>query len=169
MKLLDKSNSIFDRILNVLAFLAAATIIFTMLLVTAEVVMRYFLNLSLVWGVEITEYLLLYMTFLGTAWLLKREGHVKVEILASQLNPRAQTLLSIITSILGAMMFLVITWFGAEVTHDHWVRHVVYPETVTGVPKAVILAVIPAGSFLLFIQFLRRTYRYLESWRASPE
>ena len=79
MKILAKVGTIFDRTIGYLAFVAAIIIILTMLAVSAQIVMRYFLNRPMIWVMEITEISLLFITFLGTAWLLRREGHVKID------------------------------------------------------------------------------------------
>jgi TRAP-type C4-dicarboxylate transport system permease small subunit len=164
MKLSTKVNSIFDRTIDLLAFLAAIMIIFTMLLVSAEVVMRYFLRRPIAWDVEITEYLLLYITFLAAAWVLKREGHVRIDILLNRLTPRSQAMLGIITSILGILICGALVWYGTLVTWDHFLRQVTYARSLLEVPYYPILAIIPVGSLLLMLQFVRRT---LDTWRGS--
>ena len=107
----------------------------------------------------------MFLTLLGATWLLKLEGHVKMDLLVNQLNPRTQALLNIITSILGAIICLVIAWYGTEVTWSQFQKGITYP-TVLEPPVFIILSVIPIGYFLLFIQFLRRTYSFLRKLSA---
>jgi len=165
MKWLAKASAIFDRILDILVFLACVLLMSAVALVASDVVSRYFFHRPIIWSVEITEYSLLYITFLGTAWLLREEGHVKVDVVLNELNPKNQNLVNIITSILGAMVCLVIAWYGAEITLDHFQRGIPAIE-ILHTPYFIILGIIPVGSFLLFIQFLRRTHKYLKDWRA---
>ena len=160
MKLLAKASAIFDRVIDFLVFLACLLLMFAVVMVGLDVALRYFFGRPIIWAVEITEYSLLYIAFLGAAWLLKKEGHVRVDVVLNLLNPRNQTLVNIITSILGAMVCLVIAWYGAEITWDHFVRGVPSIQLLH-TPRFLILMIIPIGSFLLFIQFLRRTYGYL--------
>lgn len=167
MKLLTKVTAIFDRTISLLAFLAAILLILIMLSVSAEVFMRQSLARPIVGVLEITEISLLFITFLGAAWVLKIDKHVKIDLLLNRLNPRAQALLNMITSILCTIGCLIITWYGVRVTWDYF-RSGYYFSTPLETPQFVILCVIPIGSFLLVIQFLRRTYEYLEGWRASP-
>ena len=167
MKLLAKAGTIFDRTTNFLAFVAAVLIIFTMLSVSVDVFMRYFLQRPMIWVLEVTEIILLFITFLGTAWLLRREGHVKVDIVLSHLNPRTQTLLGIISSIIGIIVCVVLVWYGTQVSYDY-IQRGLYEPTLLEIPKGPLLAIIPVGSFLLLIQFLRRTYGHLQHWTASP-
>ena len=166
MKLITRGTTIFDRTLDLLAVLAGTLLIFTMLAISYDVVFRYFLNRPLGWVVEISEYVLLYITFLGTAWLLRREGHVKIDIVFNRLSSRNQSLLNIVTSIIAAIACLALAWWGVDVTLDNFQRNLVIRETLD-VPKFILIAVIPLGSFLLFAQFLRRAYGNLASWRLT--
>ena len=168
MRLLAKVSAIFDRTLDLLVFLACILFVFMMLSVDAEVIMRYFLHRPLIWVLEITEICLLYITLLGATWVLKREGHVKMDIVINRLRPRTQSLLGIISSIIVVVVFAVVAWYGAEVTWDHFLRGT-YRGTIMEIPNAYVLVIIPVGSFLLFVQFLRRTYGYLRSWRAGTK
>jgi C4-dicarboxylate transporter DctQ subunit len=165
MKLQNKVPFIFDQILNALAFVASILIILAAVSVCIEIVARYFFNHPQIWVVETTEYSLLFITFLGTAWLQREEGHVKVDLLLSRLNPRTQITVNIVTSIACAIIFSIITWYGVKTTWSYFQLNYHLP-TILSPPQYIIIAIIPLGSFLLFIQFLRRTYRYITSQKA---
>ena len=57
--------------LSALMFIGAAILAFLMLAVCWDVVARTIVGKPLIWLLEFTEYGLLYMTFLCTAWVLK--------------------------------------------------------------------------------------------------
>jgi len=165
LKLLTKAGAIFDRILGVFMWIASSIFVGAMLIVCFDVVLRYFFNRPLIWAGEICEYILLGIAFFSAAWILKEEGHIKVEFVLAHLKPRNQALLNTITSILAAVVLLIITWYAAEITWDNFVRGVPIMRSLW-IPKSPLLAVITLGSFLLFVQFLRRANGYLKSWRA---
>ena len=160
MKRVTKFTSIFERTIGSLAFLGAITLAFTMLIVVYDVIMRYVLNRPSAWVSEIVAYALLYLTFLGTAWVLKEEGHIKMDLVLNRLNPGTQVWLNIITSVIGAIICLVVTWYGIKVTWDHFQEGLYYAGALE-LPKFITLAIIPIGTFLLFIQFLRRSYGFM--------
>lgn len=155
MELSRKINAVFDRVLDVLAWLAGMLIILIMLFVSAETVSRYFLNLPIPGLDEISEIVIVYITFLGTAWLLREEGHIAIDSVLVRLAPKIQRWLNIISSLLGASMCLVLVWYGTATTLDLWGKGVVSP-TVLKIPVAICTAIIPIGSVLLVFQFLRR-------------
>ncbi|MFC2067608.1 TRAP transporter small permease subunit [Chloroflexota bacterium] len=162
MNLVRKVKTFFDSINNLLATLAGILVIFIMLSVVYDVVMRYFLQYRVTWTLEITSYCLLFITFLGTAWVLRREGHVKMDLLLNRLKPKHQATVNIITSIICAIVCLIVAWYSAETTWSSFqIQYRMASELRP--PQYLTLFVIPMGSFLLFIQFLRRAYGYLRS------
>ena len=159
--------AIFDHTINFLAYLSGATIVLVTLLIFTDVTVRAsFRGVSLPWVIEISEYLMIYITFLGTTWLLKREGHVKMDLVVNRLTPRNQAMLNAATSIIGLILCLTLTWFGALVTWDYFQRGVYRGFGLIRPPIFIFLAIIPVGSFLLSIQFVRRAYGYLIGRRA---
>ena len=165
MKLQTRVSAIFDRTSNLLAFFGASLIIFIMLAVSLEITVRQFLGISVRGLLEVTEYALLYITFSGAAWLLKREGHVKMDLVLNRLRPRAQSILNMITSAVSAIALLIIVRYSARATWEYFLNDYYVPGLLEP-PQWAILIIIPIGSLLVSIQFLRRTYGYLTNWRA---
>ena len=151
---------IFDRTLNVMTFLAGILLVFIMLSVCLEVILRSFINRPQICVTEVTECLLLYITFLGTAWLLREEGHVKVDIVLNRLKPQTTAFLGIISSIMGVLVSITLTIYGFNVTWDYFQRGI-YTPTALEIPVSAILLIIPIGSLMLFIQFIRRTGKFV--------
>ena len=162
-----KAGTIFDHVIKSLTWLACALILLAILAVSVGVVMRYFFNCPIVWVLEICEYILLYIVFLGTAWVLREEGHVKVSFLVDRLSPKTQAMVNVITSILGIAGCLALSIYGTQVTWDYFQRGVPTLEFLK-LPKFLVLMIIPIGSSLLTVQFLRRSYGYLRTWRSLP-
>ncbi|MFC1868406.1 TRAP transporter small permease [Thermodesulfobacteriota bacterium] len=159
---LARIGNLFDRILDIAAFLAAAMIAFAAVVVCAEVLIRYFIGETLPWVIDICAILLLYVTLLSAAWLSRSEGHVIMDLLINRLNPRYKLVLNIFTSIVGAIIFGFLTWYGAKTTWIYYKMGYWMPTTLE-TPKFLVLIIIPIGSFLLFIQLIRKTCSYLRS------
>lgn len=157
MKLSGVLWKAFDHLLGAMAGLGMVILTGLMLAVCWEVITRYFLGQGSVWVIEFSEYALLYMTFLGTAWLLKREGHVEMDIFTVQLSEKRARHIRGIVSIFGALLCLVLTWFGGAVALDH-LRRGLHQPTLMAPPDFPLFAVIPVGFFFLSVQFLRRAF-----------
>lgn len=165
---LEKIGCGFDYINRIFIGISCLLLIFDMVLICAEVVARKFFQYSIPGAIELTEYSLLYITFLGAAWMLRREGHIKMDMILNALNLRVQSILSTITSVIGAIICVVLTWYSAELTWDQ-IQTGHFRPTTLEIPVAFTIAIIPIGSFLLFVEFLRRGLRYGKNWRAVEQ
>ena len=139
-----------ENILAGAAMMVLGLIIFSVCL---EIIMRYFFNRPLSWVVELTEYGLLYVTFLGAAWLLRTGGHVQVDIIVNFMSERWRKRCAVFSSAVGLVVSLVLTVFGVVVTYDHLVRGI-YKPTILEFPTGVVLAAVPLGSLFLSARFL---------------
>jgi TRAP-type C4-dicarboxylate transport system permease small subunit len=164
MEILRLCGRLFDRLLDILIVLAIAILIFGWLSVCFEVIMRYFAGQPQIWVIETVEYILLYICFLGAAWLLREEGHVKVDVLLNWLSPKNQALVNTITSGLATILWLIFTWYSGGTTLKALQKEL-YTATILEIPKAPLYAIMPVGSFLLCVQFLRRTYGYMMNYK----
>ncbi|MFC2068438.1 TRAP transporter small permease [Chloroflexota bacterium] len=167
MKLLTKVVSFFDYSVNAFAFLAAIILVFLWGLLSAEVILRFLTGNSILWYIEISENFIFIIAFLSAAWLLKKEGHIKIDIISSQLKPKAQALLNASTSIIGIIICLLLVWSGLQVAIDDFQRNVLTTTVLQHVTWPI-YAIIALGMLLLFYQFCRRTYNNLIIWR-KPE
>ena len=165
MKLGRKVISVFDKTSGGAAFFAASLLVVIMITVFISVVMRYFLGESIPWVIGYCEVGLVYITFFAAAWVLKREGHVKVDLILSRLGPKSQSSLGILSSTVGAIICLPIVWFGAQVAWDYFRCGWYYTEFYD-IPAAPVVVAIPVGFLLLFFQLCRRVRGYLNDWRS---
>ena len=159
MGLLSRTLKWVDRAIDAMAVLAGLLLCFMMCSICYEVVVRAVGLRPPVWVTEITEYILLYVTFLGAAWVLKAEGHVRVDVAVNRFNTRNRVRINTGTSLLGAVVCLVLIWYGTETTWDFFTRGIPVIKSLS-VPKFLFLGIIPVGSFFLCIQFLRKTHAF---------
>lgn len=161
MKFLSKAWSVFDRIIEIFAAFTALIIILLMLMICADVFMRFFFNKPISGVTEISEYCLLYITFLAATWLLKDERHVKIDILLQMSSPRKRALINFATSVICAIACLILVWYGSTIILEH-IRLKIRLSTILMPPSYIIIGIIPFGYLLLFIQLLRRSYQFLK-------
>jgi TRAP-type mannitol/chloroaromatic compound transport system permease small subunit len=69
----------------------------------ANALLRYTLNISSNAWLELQWYMFAATVMLGAPWVLKHNGHVRVDILYSRLKPRAQATLDLV----GMLVFLL--------------------------------------------------------------
>ena len=137
--------------------LGALLLLFVTFSITYSIVTRQMGLGSPIWVFQFNEYSLLWITFLGTAWLLAENKHVQISLLTNILGKRVNKGLDIIHNVVGFVLCGVLAWYGYFSTKDHLLRNVIDTQAVD-VPKWIILAVIPFGFVLLSLQFLKKLY-----------
>jgi len=165
MELSSKMGRLLDRVMEGFAWFAGFLMMFALITVCVDVVMRYFFNNPTGWVLQFSEYILLYIPFLAAAYVLKEESHIKIDIVLNQLSEKAQTLMNVVTSTLGFFVLVVLTYYGALITFDYYQRKVPTIEYLK-IPEYLVIIVIPIGCFLFSIQFIRRAHKYYRILRA---
>lgn len=156
---------LFDLVVNALAVVAALLIGAVMIMVSGAVISRYFFGDPQAWVIEISEYSLLYCTLLGAAWVLRQEGHTRVDIVLNALKPRHRALLNTYTSVLGILACLILLYYSSLTLYSTYERGLVLFK-IFETPKYLPLAVIPVGSFFLVLQFVRRAVGYYQEFKS---
>lgn len=164
MKVLARVELAFGWALGALMALAGALLIFLMLAVVWEVALRYFVGRPTSWVIEISGYILVFIPFLVGAWLLRNEGHVKMDLLLNALPVNAQIVINAVTSVVGSLACFILTYAG--------IRYIIAlvetnsrTPTPLMLPRAPIAAIVVFGSLLMALEFLFRARRYVESLR----
>jgi C4-dicarboxylate transporter DctQ subunit len=156
--MLDQLSKGLDYIENVFAFIGAILLAFATITVVMEVVTRYFFNYSFMWVNEISEYILLYIPFLGAAWLLRSNGHITVDIIEELLSRRLRYISDIFIALVGIFICIIFVWYGAITTADVFNRDI-RSLTVLQTPQVYVVIVIPVGAFVLMLEFIRKLHR----------
>jgi TRAP-type C4-dicarboxylate transport system permease small subunit len=155
-----KNRGILDWIIDTMAFIAGLLLVATVLIESLEIFMRYFVKRPQVWSMEACEYILFGIAFLGAPWLLKRGGHVSVDILVERLSLKSKSFLGLLSTGIGMFVSALICWFGLVTSWDCYITGVVVTKTFS-IPKHYFLPFISLGYFFLLIEFGRQFFRNL--------
>jgi TRAP-type C4-dicarboxylate transport system permease small subunit len=164
MKSLTWLGKIFDQINIAMVVISAILILGLTFVVGADITLRYVFLRPLGWVKEVSEYILVALGFLVAAWILNDDGHVKMDLLLTKVSPRTQIIMNLITSILSIFVVLIVTWFSLRVIIDFYRTKLVTPSVLEP-QKWVLLIPIFVGSLLLAIQFIRRTFYFINRWK----
>ena len=133
-------------------------------IVSYDVLMRYFLKRATFWAGEIATYMMLYITLFTTAWLVRKNRHVKIAFFLKRVSSRAQKTLACITSLIAAGVCVTLTCFGIFST----IYFMDYKTpTLLALPKGSILIAIPIGFFFTAVEFAIRAFESMRECRKS--
>ena len=144
---------LFLRLSAPFGYVSAILVLLMMLTVIYDVVARLAFRAPTLWAIDINEYLLVYLTFIPAAWILLRDGHVKVELVISRLGPRTQRVMGFVTDLMGFSYCVILTWQSWLVAQDA-LRGGYQFSTALSMPQFPIFVIIPIGSALLGLAFL---------------
>ncbi|MBP1733239.1 MAG: hypothetical protein H6Q55_3668 [Deltaproteobacteria bacterium] len=147
----------FDKLSDVMAGLAGVILVFICTAMCYTIGMRFLFRKTTIWITQTTEYALLWIVFLGTTWLLREGGHITTDIIYSHLPDKARRRLDIVMFVAGAIACMTMVYFGIDHVRECIERNVTDVRAVT-LPKWPIFIIIPIGSALLTIQFLRMAW-----------
>lgn len=128
------------------------------ILVFTQFFSRYVLNDSVAWTEEVARYLLIILTFIGSAGAVRRGKHIRVEALEMALPPRGRRVLWAVQD-LGRLAF----WgFGAWISVDLSERMGVMPMDSLNASLAWVYWPVAAGFAGMF---LRECWWVWRRWR----
>lgn len=156
----------YNRLLDWMAVAGAIILGLMAFWISYDVLMRKIFNAPTIWASDLSEYGLLWATFLGTGWLVREGGHVEIDILTSRLNLRWQHVFGVIGALIAAGSSAVMLWQGIDLTIDALVRGQTMART-WNVPRWLVWSIIPIGSFFLTIEWVRVALRSFRATRGD--
>lgn len=155
---IDSIRRLFSRINLVCAALGAALLFGVAAIICFEVTVRAVGGASRLWVIEVSEYALLFITFLGAPYLLEKNKHVVLDLLYNRLTGIPKSVIRFINASLGFFACAVVTYVGIGVVAEQYmvgVREV----TVMRPLSWWITAAFPLGTGLMTIQFADQMLR----------
>ena len=134
---------------------AVAWLVLVAVLVSAgNALMRYAFSMSSNAWLEIQWYLFSAIFLLAAGWTLKRNAHVRIDVVSSRLSPRAQAWIDILGGIFFLMpMAVLILYFSWPMFMQSYIGHEVSGDA-GGLVRWPVKLLIPAGFALLVLQGL---------------
>jgi C4-dicarboxylate transporter, DctQ subunit len=161
-------SKMLDGLLTGLAALAGLILVFITFSISYGIITRAMGFQSPVWIVQFNEYSLLWMTFLGSAWILSRRKHVAMDVLTGQLSPRSRRFAEILHGFMGVGLCGILFYYSTLMTLNLYQRGVTDVQAMD-VPKYLVIMVIPIGFLVLILQFFRNLTASLRGTGVSPK
>lgn len=156
-----KSKSVFEWIIDAMAFVAGMMLVALVLIVSVEICARYFFQSPQVWTVEVCEYLLFSIAFFGAPWLLKAGGHVHIDIFTGRFGNKAKQVMGLFSKGAGSCVSVVIVWTALKVAIESYKTGVLLTKTIS-IPQYPFILLIALGYLCLFLEFSRQFLSHLK-------
>ncbi len=140
--------------LGAMALIASATLMWLMVATVASVAMRNAGMQPFAWLFTSTEYGLLYMTMLGAPWLVRKRGHVHIELVTAALPPVARRVLSRLVALGCVAVCAILAWKGAELVQTNIERRD-FDVRAYFFPRWMLTIAFPVSFGLMAVEFAR--------------
>jgi TRAP-type C4-dicarboxylate transport system permease small subunit len=158
--------ALFDRLVDIMAGLAGAILLFITAAVCYTIGMRYLFTKTTIWIMPITEYALLWIVFLATPWLLREGGHVITEILYAHLGVKTRQVLDSTVFSISGLACTIMVLLGSHHMYECIINNVTDVRAII-VPKSIVFSIVPVGSLFLTVQFFRMAWNRFAELRAG--
>ena len=151
---MKKVTDIFDKIDSVFFFIAQIAVLIMMLLTTADAIMRYVFNQAIMGAYHFSEnYLMVIVVFLSMSYVMKMEGHIRIDIFLQYLPKKLVKVFDIIYPMLAAALMFAIAYQGMNMTIENYVNKSV---AVGLIPWPIWLSWIwvPIGAYMFTLRLL---------------
>ena len=121
-------------------------------------VQDWLLGLNFGWAQELCIIMFVWMAKFGAAYGVRTGIHVGVDVLINSLNDRVRAWFVLFGLMAGALFTAIIGSFGA-----HFVWELMHTEQVSAdleLPKWIVYACIPLGSYLMCYRFLQTAWNF---------
>lgn len=159
----NEKKNMLDRFLDLCLAIVNVLLGLLIVIVIVDVIMTFFFDAPLKWALEVSEYALAFITFLGAGWLMREEGHLRFDMVIEKLPQKVRTVLEIFVSIVGFLVSIVIVWSGIEICISLYEKGALM-ESVLQWPRWPLIASIPIGFTILAVQLLRRSIQHLQNF-----
>jgi C4-dicarboxylate transporter, DctQ subunit len=105
-----------NRVGTAFAFLGGVVTLAITLLISYDVLMRYFFDAPQLFVDELASYLQILIIFGGLAYTFVSGGHVRVDLLTSNISPVRRARLRVFTLLIGCALILIVTWVTLQTT-----------------------------------------------------
>ena len=148
MKVLRKINLYFEKYEYAMAM---ATMGITTLVTVAQVITRYGFNHPLTWPEEFSTLLMVWMTFAGAGYLLKKRMHIEIDFFTNVLPRKLQKVIDLFNYFLMFCFCLVAAWGAYKLQAfqaHHYTVALRIPKNYFSLP--VLIAGVSMCLFLVF-------------------
>jgi len=162
---MKKIKNIYDRLEE---YLLVGSLVFNVIIVFAQVIMRSVFNYSLSWTEELSRYIFIWQTWLGTSTALKYNEHIRVELIYSFIkNVKIQRLLKILAYLIWFAFSLFLAYNGWKLTLSMISRNAL--SSGMRVPLAFVYISLPISSLLICLRLVPKIYTDIKNINSTND
>ncbi|WP_103104784.1 TRAP transporter small permease [Brevibacillus reuszeri] len=148
-------GNIISKINSITRLIVIALLAIMVVAVFLQVLFRFFLDMPLAWTEELARYLLIWITFLGSAYAMAIKAHIGTEYIQKHLSPFMNKVVLSVAAVLSIFFFVVMVQQGYSLA----TRSMTQLSPTLLVPMGYVYMVIPISGVLLIMNALHVTWK----------
>lgn len=109
---------------NLDAIITGTTLTICVVLVNANVIMRYFFNNPIHWSEEVVTSLFVWTVFIGSSYAYRKHSHLGVDILVNLMPPKMKAVVKSVMSVVELFVLAMLT-----VVSSQYVYHLIFSRS----------------------------------------
>lgn len=144
-------TAMFHHLVVVCARLASALFVLAGVMLTYEVVARYFFTKPTSWAAELSQMCLIWGSLLAMAYLLNKRQHIQVDAVVQLLPVGIIKYVDALVMCVITVFSAIVAWYGFEIFLDSFVRGRT-TGSLMNIPIWIVELAVPVGFALLTLQ-----------------
>ena len=137
------------------------------ILVFANVVSRFAFKHSMAVSDEMSTYLFVLMSFMGTAIAARRKAHLGLSIVTDHVSPHTRLIIQLVMYGISALFCLLIVFFGVQMVIS---QYQMGQETATMQwPEWIYGSFVPVGAAFAMMAFLQTMVQMYKEFKAEED
>src|SRR5690625_1535341 len=141
---------------NVEECFIGVTMIAVVLLLTVNIILRFFFSAGITWAEEFIRYAIIWITFIGGAICFRKGIHVGIDLFIDVLPQKGKTILSVVINVLAIILMILFIKYGIDLVIFSMNMGQLTPALQIKMYWAYLA--IPVGSFLSLVHLLINTF-----------
>jgi|TARA_B110000305_G_scaffold83598_1_gene94083 C4-dicarboxylate transporter DctQ subunit len=147
--------SLFFQNIAIIAFIILTTS------VIYEVIARSVFNKPTIWSLEIVTYMISCVAFFGSAYVLRINKHLEINLLTQLFSNKYRRLMKIFSDTIGLLFCLIVFFYGCKLIELSYILGVVSVSELR-IPLWIPQLTIPFGFFALSLEFFLRIVKTIK-------
>ncbi|MEL7566153.1 MAG: TRAP transporter small permease [Dehalobacterium sp.] len=149
--MIKKIAQIYDKFEE---YLLIISLVITVCLIFAQIVMRWGFNSSLTWSEELARYLFIWQIWLGTSIGFKDDKHIQITLVRDMFKNKGKFVFDIISRLILLAFCLFLVSVGFQMVDRLFSTH--YLSAALRIPLFLVYLALPFSSFIVCLRILSK-------------
>lgn len=118
-----------------------------------QIIFRYLLHQPIYWSEEFPRFILIWLTFLGSAIAMKNRSHLSISLLTNRLSVKKRISVQFFANLLSLLFISILVWGGIIIT----ILTMPNRTAALQMPTGLVYLAVPVGGIIMIIYLLKNT------------